>query len=433
MCPPVDGGMVAVSPGHKQVPVADTNTYCGIFLLKSGSIIPLARSYDTEDWEAAPGPLACPPEDVTATSVILPEHQDPADSYVILSKDGTMNTQASIAKFLEMTTFGTKKTDLLALDNGNWDDVTRAQYVRSQLAAPATSHREYWRRRTNSKWDSPNAVARSDHPCSINSKWRKYSYIRQDRFDANTDVERIKTTFEIVPEEADMTTTLYETDRLSDVTTCGGCIFSSDSSGNSGDGYYSFDGASDFLEITVNVAEAGTHPISFRYAMASSIGNGNNPLKLEVNGVTIDSSYDFYYTGSWEFWKYTELVDVALDAGDNSIKLTVVDHDMVFIDHLRLGKPPAVIMKTNGWARVVAKNGLHLLNEWPYEFTTETEAEFVDSPDAPLGDLYNGAYFGQLRVSLPGVGNKVLDIGNVRLYIAITTTCYYYLLVSSHL
>ena len=66
--------MVTISPGHKQVAVADANTYCGIFLRKSssGDLIPMARSYHGHDWEPSPGPLACNTEDVSATTVIQP-------------------------------------------------------------------------------------------------------------------------------------------------------------------------------------------------------------------------------------------------------------------------------------------------------------------------------------------------------------------------
>ena len=152
-CPPI-GTSVTTSAGLKQVTIADPNTYCGIFLHRpSGDLIPLARSYNAEDWESAPGPLACPSEDVGPTSVLLHQLKDPEDSYVILSKDGSMEDRSSIAKFLEMTTFGPKKSEIESLE-ADWSTSginKRAAYIREQMDLPATSHREYWRRRTNSK------------------------------------------------------------------------------------------------------------------------------------------------------------------------------------------------------------------------------------------------------------------------------------------
>lgn len=242
-CPPI-GTSVTTSAGLKQVTIADANTYCGIFLHKpSGDLIPLARSYNTEDWESAPGPMACPSEDVGPTSVLLPELEDPSDSYVILSKDASMDDRSSIAKFLEMTTFGPLKSEILSLE-ADWSTsgiTKRATYIRQQMDLPATSHREYWRRRTNSKWDATAQVARSDHPCSPNSKWRKYSYIRQDRYETITSASN-PVTFEVVPEEAGFVSTVYEADSAVDVGSgnTGGFQDATTSTryGYSGTGYY---------------------------------------------------------------------------------------------------------------------------------------------------------------------------------------------------
>ena len=409
--------MVPVSPGLKFVPVADANTYCGIFLQKqSGAIIPLARSYHGQDWESAPGPLACPPEDVTASSVILPTPEDPSDSYVIISKDGMVSHNASIARFLEMTTFGTKKSEIVALSSGSWDDVARANYVHDQMSMSATSHREYWRRRSNAKWDATALPARSDHPCSPNSKWRKYSYIRQDRHNTITS-DYLETSFEIVPEEIDLTTTLYEADNAGDVNYNSGTFQDQASSGRigySGLGFYDFAGTGDYLEFNVTVAETGLYPISFRYAMASSSYNNRRPLELSVNGVQAVASYDFsWIESSWSYWKYSELVDVSLNAGLNTIKITAVEQNGgPNVDHLRIGKPPAVILKTNGWVRAIAKNGLHFLDAWPFDFNNETRVIFTIYPEPPQGDLYREEY-GRLRVRLDGqTQDHYLDIGN---------------------
>lgn len=109
-----------------------------------------------------------------------------------------------------------------------------------------------------------------------------------------------------------------------------------------------------------------------------------------------------------------QLVDVDLVAGDNKIKLVVADQGGgPNIDHLRVGKPPAVVMKTNGWPRLVARNGLFLLDNWNETLTqnwNETTASFDYYPDAPQGDLYR-YNFGRLRLRLPG-GNYFLEIGN---------------------
>ncbi|KAL7542550.1 hypothetical protein ACHAXR_011864 [Thalassiosira sp. AJA248-18] len=411
-CPVVGDPMAIVSSGFKSVPVAADNAFCGIFLRKqSGDLIPLARSYNGQNWEPAPGPLASPADDVNATNILLPDPQDPSDEYVILSKNGTMGnrTQLEIAKFLELATFGPKKSEIDALE-GSWGAAKRAQYVRAQMDLPATSHREYWRKRTNSKWDATAMPARSDHPCSPNSKWRKYSYIRQDRFNTITG-QYIYTQYETVPEEANLVYTIYEADRDNDVNSHGSGSFRSDNPGFSGIGYYDMQRTDDYVEFEVVMAEGGTYPISFRFAMGSSAYNGNWPCQLWVNDVMIAGVYDFVFTDSWRYWMYSDLVDVQLNSGSNTIKLIAVDQsDGPNVDHLRVGKPPAMVLKTNGWPRAIAKNGIHCLESWPCQFTNETNTTFTYYPEPPMGDLYlyNIGYF---RVDLNGT-NTFLDIGN---------------------
>ena len=256
-----------------------------------------------------------------------------------------------IARFLEMTTFGPKKSEVDALDTGSFDDAARADYLHTQMTLPMTSHREFWRKHTNSKWDATAQNARSSHPCSPNSKWRRYAYTRQDRYNTITS-QYIYTYFEEVPEEANFPYTIYEADSPGDVSSYYDGSFKDSSTtsntGFSGTGFYDFGGDEPFehLEFTVNLA-ADTLPISFRFAMGSSSYNGNRPCQLWVNGVMVRAVYDFVFTDSWSYWKYSELVDVPLNAGNNTIRLAMVDQGGgPNIDHLRIGKPPAVVMKS---------------------------------------------------------------------------------------
>lgn len=67
-----------------------------------------------------------------------------------------------------------------------------------------------------------------------------------------------------------------------------------------------------------------------------------------MNGtIMIEAVYDFIHTNSWRYWKYSELVDVALSAGNNTIKFFVANQNGgPNIDHLPIGKPPAIVMKS---------------------------------------------------------------------------------------
>jgi hypothetical protein len=320
----------------------------------------MARSYHGYDWEVAPGPLALPSSNVNANNVLLPilPADAPNDRYVILTKDGSSSAQKQIAKFLELTTFGPKKSEIDALvvdsDGLSWSTNAtekRAIYLRNQIdLLPKSSHREYYRKRTNSKWDTTAQTARSDHPCSINSRWRKYSYTPQDRHHSITE-SYIYTTFETVKTEANYTTSLYESDSASNVKFGSGMFWNSAPTaatyGYSGTGYYDMGGTGDYLEFNVSIANSGLYPISFRYSQGSTSYLGNRKLQLHVNGVIVKSAYDFLSTRSWSNWMYTDLFDVTFNAGINMVKVVVVDQNGgPNIDHLRIGKPPAVVMKS---------------------------------------------------------------------------------------
>jgi hypothetical protein len=135
------------------------------------------------------------------------------------------------------------------------------------------------------------------------------------------------------------------------------------------------------------------------------------------------------------------------------VKVVVVDQNGgPNIDHLRIGKPPAVVMKSefcfvvvsyflsgfhssfgfslhsscsflcsativltfsaNGWPRVIAKNGIQLLDNWPFTFSNTTMVYFPDYPEPPQGDVLRYR-IGRVRVMLPDGRQRYLDIGNV--------------------
>ena len=70
----------------------------------------------------------------------------------------------------------------------------------------------------------------------------------------------------------------------------------------------------------------------------------------------------------------------------------------------------------NGWPRVVAKNGIQFLDDWPFTFTNTTTVYFTEYPDPPQGDIFRYRV-GRLRVMLPDGRQRYLDIGNVSLSI----------------
>ena len=80
---------------------------------------------------------------------------------------------------------------------------------------------------------------------------------------------------------------------------------------------------------------------------------------------------------------------------------------------MRLGKPAAVVMKTQGFPRAIAPNGLKLADDWEFEFTDSTVLGFAWYPEPPQGDLFRFGFpsFGRIRYQLPDGRQRFLDIG----------------------
>ncbi|MFI6740522.1 CBM35 domain-containing protein [Nonomuraea sp. NPDC050451] len=72
-----------------------------------------------------------------------------------------------------------------------------------------------------------------------------------------------------------------------------------------------------YIEWSVNVAEAGTHTLTLRYANGTTV---NRPMTLAVNG-TVVQTRDFPGTANWDTWADAALT-VSLNAGVNTVRAT---------------------------------------------------------------------------------------------------------------
>ena len=102
-----------------------------------------------------------------------------------------------------------------------------------------------------------------------------------------------------------------------------GARVENDHPGFTGTGYVDFAHASgDWVEWAVNVAAGAGGPrrLGFRYANGSA---ADRPLELRVNGTVVRPSLSFPPTGTWRTWQTVSL-DVTLNAGANSVRLTTV-------------------------------------------------------------------------------------------------------------
>jgi hypothetical protein len=76
----------------------------------------------------------------------------------------------------------------------------------------------------------------------------------------------------------------------------------------------------EWLEYTVNIAQAGTYDLSFRYTSGNTGGGG--PFHVEVDGNTVASNITVAFTNSgWTLWATKTVAGVILPAGQHVIRL----------------------------------------------------------------------------------------------------------------
>ncbi len=76
----------------------------------------------------------------------------------------------------------------------------------------------------------------------------------------------------------------------------------------------------EWLEYTVNIAQAGTYDLSIRYASGNTGGGG--PFHIEVDGNTVANNITVAFTNAdWTLWATKMVVGVILPAGQHVIRL----------------------------------------------------------------------------------------------------------------
>lgn len=76
----------------------------------------------------------------------------------------------------------------------------------------------------------------------------------------------------------------------------------------------------EWLEYTVNIAQAGEYDLSFRYTSGS--GSGGGPFHIEVDGVTVAADIKVSFTdNNWSTWASKAVVGVILPAGQHVMRL----------------------------------------------------------------------------------------------------------------
>jgi hypothetical protein len=192
-CPFQDGKAVYFSLNTTLEVTIRTTTAVGTLCLLSleqpdGTAIPVARSYDGNDWERSGGKFAASLAEWTCNLFGCASVLPPASNYVLVTRiasstngspaspkrlsaplSNKVPSRAEVARFLQSASFGATRNDWQT-----WGTKLLAQHVGQQFALPPTYHRVYFRRRANPRWlfPHPEFAARLD-PCAAGATWRR--------------------------------------------------------------------------------------------------------------------------------------------------------------------------------------------------------------------------------------------------------------------
>lgn len=187
VCPrTVNSKDVALKGGLVEIVKAGKRKLCTLVVIDAdGHLKPVARSYHAYAWEASAGPYS----NITFTckdgacTVELPILEGKA-KYQLTTFDAPSTYSSSedtAAKFLERATFGATMTEIKTMDNGTNVHVSYANWIEEQMATvPLTSHREFYRRRMNSRFEVASPVSAVTHPCQKGARYRKFAFTQKD-------------------------------------------------------------------------------------------------------------------------------------------------------------------------------------------------------------------------------------------------------------
>jgi len=196
-CPGASDAPVQLAAG--QVTLAKSSTLC--LLIKAvadeetgqlAQLAPVARSFDGLNWRKSGGGFATKllrgldfEHDGDDSTIDLPALSGVGEQYYLkgydysASDDPDRARDIEIARFLNTATFGATASEIFEFP-GNLTKETASDWVASQLNETATSHRAYLRKRVNTRMTSPRDQFIPDHPCDKGSRWRSYTFTKQD-------------------------------------------------------------------------------------------------------------------------------------------------------------------------------------------------------------------------------------------------------------
>jgi len=117
---------------------------------------------------------------------------------------------------------------------------------------------------------------------------------------------------------------------------------------DTGGGYnLGYTASGEWLEYTVDVKESGTYLLTLRVACAGD----DRTISIESDGSSLASDIAIPNTGGWQKWEDLVIDNVELQAGQQTIRVTIGKTDYVNLNYMAfaIDKPPVTIPLRKGW------------------------------------------------------------------------------------
>jgi uncharacterized protein (DUF1501 family) len=166
---------------------SSSESICVLHQITSSSEVfkPVGRTYAGNAWEASSGDFStlawyCTTAHCTVDLPILPS----GSAYRVTSfsppeifrDDG----RDEIARFLEQATFGITQSDLLLFNTNNLIKSFGEWIKEQQDVIPMTSHRAYFRKRSNARMETATRNGPVTHPCQKGTTYRRFAFSMKD-------------------------------------------------------------------------------------------------------------------------------------------------------------------------------------------------------------------------------------------------------------
>ncbi len=129
--------------------------------------------------------------------------------------------------------------------------------------------------------------------------------------------------------------------------------------------------AGSYLELSIDIPDSGEWDLYIRYANGSV---NNRPCEIRVNGSVENDQFPFPSTSGWTNWTYSELLELDLNSGPNTFRITgITSESAPNLDHLKFIYKASMEVIQH---RREAACFFNLLQNYPNPFNPETTIAF---------------------------------------------------------